>query len=457
MGLAIAKTQSPLTAEHSPNSIEADDEEEVDLKALVKVENIHIDGVKKTDSSLITKQLESLLDAKTFEEVIDGTHNAKLRLQRLGIFKAVEVFIDISRKENASPEGLDVYFIVKEARRLTANAGTSVGNNEGNMMFGCKLNNLRGSGESIKADASIGTSSSSSYELAFNKLLFKSPDCKFLAKVYKASSEMSQSFYKQISEGLGAEIAVPGPIGLHTLKFDGQWRENCGVLPGAPFIIREQCGHVLKSSIQHCLVSDGRDDFILPKKGNLFKHSLEFSGLGGNVKFVKSEIELQLNKEIFSDVILGISFQAGAMRPIGGTDTLINDRFFLGGPMSVRGFKMKGIGPRTREASLGADAFWAAGAHMYTPLPFRPGRGGFGDLFRMHFFANAGNVQNVEFTDSSEINKMVKDARWSYGLGIMMMIGGIARLEVNYCIPKNAKTTDGVNPGLQVGVGMNFL
>ena len=458
MGLAIAKSQKPR-APVPTGQLAEEDEDEVDITIPIKVENVHIDGLKKTEQSLVTKQLESLLDAKSFEELLDSAGHAKLRLQRLGIFKAIEIFVDVSRKEDASPEGLDVYFLLEESRFVTANAGTNVGNNEGNMVFGGKLNNIRGMAESVRSDISIGTRSSSTYELSFSKPLFKNPDCKLLAKLYKSSTEVPQSFYKQCSRGIGMEFTVPSPIGLHNFKYDGQWRENSGVSPKAPFIVREQCGHVLKSSVQHSLVSDGRDDLLLPKNGHFFKHGLEFSGIGGNVKYVKSEVEFQLNKELINDVVLGMSFQAGAMKPIGESDTLINDRFFLGGPLSVRGFKMKGIGPRVREASLGADAFWAAGLHMYTPLPFRPGKGGFGDLFRLHFFANAGNAQDMDLTayNHMEMNKMIKEARWSYGLGLMMMIGGIARLEVNYCIPRNAKTSDGLNPGLQVGVGMNFL
>lgn len=46
---------------------------------------------------------------------------------------------------------------------------------------------------------------------------------------------------------------------------------------------------------------------------------------------------------------------------------------------------------------LGGEAYWAGGLHLYTPLPFRPGKGGFGDLFRTHFFLNAGNLCNLNY------------------------------------------------------------
>lgn len=53
---------------------------------------------------------------------------------------------------------------------------------------------------------------------------------------------------------------------------------------------------------------------------------------------------------------------------------------------------------------LGGEAYWAGGVHLYTPLPFRPGRGGFGDLFRTHFFLNAGNLCNLNY-GKTEQNK----------------------------------------------------
>jgi hypothetical protein len=41
------------------------------------------------------------------------------------------------------------------------------------------------------------------------------------------------------------------------------------------------------------------------------------------------------------------------------------------------------------------QAYWAGGLHLFTPLPFSPGKGGFGDLFKTHIFINAGNLGNV--------------------------------------------------------------
>ncbi|KAK2569062.1 Sorting and assembly machinery component 50-like protein A [Acropora cervicornis] len=46
--------------------------------------------------------------------------------------------------------------------------------------------------------------------------------------------------------------------------------------------------------------------------------------------------------------------------------------------------------------------------------------------------------------------------RWSCGAGLVLLLG-IARLELNYCLPFGAQTSDSLNHGIQVGVGINFL
>jgi outer membrane protein insertion porin family len=47
--------------------------------------------------------------------------------------------------------------------------------------------------------------------------------------------------------------------------------------------------------------------------------------------------------------------------------------------------------------------------------------------------------------------------RLSYGLGLAFCLGGIARIELNYCLPVRAQRGDKPAPGLQLGVGVNFL
>ena len=452
MGIALAKLKAADKPEVLLSTdVDNHDDDILNLQVPANVKNIHIDGLSRTKNELVTKQLERVFDAKTFDSIVSEAHLSKLRLERLGVFSGIQVFIDVADSED--PKDFDVYFLVKELRQISANVGTNVGHNEGNMTVGARINNMRGLAEAIKADVSFGTRVSSSYEIGLVKPLSYNPDKKVALRLLKSVTDLSPSYYKENVKGLGFNLVLPSAIGVHTIGWDFMWREN-SILPSAPFDIREQTGHSLKSSIKHSFISDGRDDWIFPSKGHLLKHNIECSVPGGNVDVCRSDLEIQLNKEIFPNVVVAGTLQAGVARSLSSTPVMINDRYFLGGPLSIRGYAMKGIGQHSEQASLGGELYWASGVHLYTPLPFRSGNGGFGDLFRMHFFANAGNISDMNYIRPKDF---LTNCRYSYGVGIMFMLGGMARLEVNYCIPKNAQPGDIINEGLQVGVGINFL
>ncbi|KAL5006426.1 hypothetical protein ScPMuIL_015232 [Solemya velum] len=210
----------------------------------------------------------------------------------------------------------------------------------------------------------------------------------------------------------------------------------------------------------HSFVRDKRDDKILPTTGTLLKVVQEYAGLGGDVGFVKNDFEFQVNKSFFWDTVVQMSLAGGIMKSLDPSkDVKINDKFFLGGPLTLRGFNLKGVGPHSEGNALGADAYWLGALHLYTPLPFRPGKGGFGELFRTHLFINAGHLGSVssDKTPKENLWQLVETMRWVYGGGIVLRMGKIARLELNYVVPMSVQKGDSVNPGLQFGIGLTFI
>ncbi len=133
----------------------------------------------------------------------------------------------------------------------------------------------------------------------------------------------------------------------------------------------------------------------------------------------------------------------------------VADRFYLGGPLNVRGFEMRGLGPNVDANALGGLTYFASGLHLYTPLPFLTSKTtrGFSDLFRTHLWANAGNL----ITDCRSIDEAAQNFRLTCGLGLALKIGGIARIELNYCIPLRLQRSDRPVPGVQFGIGVHFL
>ena len=100
----------------------------------------------------------------------------------------------------------------------------------------------------------------------------------------------------------------------------------------------------------------------------------------------------------------------------------------------MRGSDTRVIGPSSYGNALGGSLYWVSGFHLYAPLSFRPGKVGLNDLFRSHAFVTAGNVGNLWFSDEigKDLEQVTQDFRLSYGLGIALKLGGVARTELNY-------------------------
>uniref|UniRef100_A0A673JWK3 POTRA domain-containing protein n=1 Tax=Sinocyclocheilus rhinocerous TaxID=307959 RepID=A0A673JWK3_9TELE len=368
----------------------------------VVVQHVNIEGMGRTKEDYLGYEISDVFTARNLVEVMRKSHEARQRLLRLGIFKEVEVVIDVSEGAEALPNGLDVTFEVTELKRLTGSYNTMVGNNEGSMVLGIKLPNMFGRGEKLTFQFSYGTKETS-YGLSFFK---------------------PQSGYYE--------------------------RE---------YIFKES-GHTLKSALSHTMVIDTRNSAILPRRGALLRINQELAGYtGGDASFLKEDVELQLNKPFIWGSVLSASLWGGMIYPLGGQPTSIADRFYLGGPTSLRGFGMYSIGPQSEGDYLGGEAYWAGGLHLYTPLPFHSNKGGLADLFRTHFFLNAGNLCNLNYGEGpyAHLQKLAECIRWSYGAGIILRLGNIARLELNYCFPMGVQSGDRICDGVQFGAGIRFL
>uniref|UniRef100_A0A8C9Y5I8 Sorting and assembly machinery component 50 homolog, like n=1 Tax=Sander lucioperca TaxID=283035 RepID=A0A8C9Y5I8_SANLU len=441
MGTVHAKSLDPLPMHGRDLGVNPDDlmeppepEQESKQEILenkdVVVQHVNIQGLGRTKEDLLGYEISEVFHAKNLIDVMKKSHIARQRLLRLGVFKEVEVLIDTSEGSDALPNGLDVTFEVTEVKRLTGSYNTMVGNNEGSMVLGLKLPNMFGRAEKLTFQFSYGTKETS-YGLSFFKPQPGHFERNLTLNMYKVTGQFPWSSLKETDRGVSAELNFPLGMTNHTLKWEGVWRELGCLARSASFAVREESGHSLKSALS----VQTFDVFALQ----------ELAGYtGGDASFLKEDFELQLNKRLFWDSVLSASLWGGMLCPIGGQPSCIADRFYLGGPTSVRGFGMYSIGPQSEGDYLGGEAYWAGGLHLYTPLPFRPGKGGFGDLFRTHFFLNAGNLCNLNYGEGprAHLQKLAECIRWSYGAGIVLRLGNIARLELNYCVPMGVQSGD---------------
>lgn len=424
----------------------------------VRVQRVTIDGLIRTKDDVIIKEVKPVLAAKTFDELVRLTYNAKIKMERLGLFKDVKIFVDVSKdkKEN----GYDVLFEVDEFRLIkSGKINTEISNNGGNLVLGVEMPNLFGRGEKLNGHYTIGTKRAHGFKVHMKKPLNNNPDIFVGANAFQNYGEYTWSGYKQTDRGFAFDLTFPTVFGSHNLQWEGVWRDLRALSRDTSFAVREQAGHSLKSGLKHTFSIDTRDDPFIPTRGTLWQTCQEYAGIGGDVDFAKQDGTFQYSTTLLWDTIFQVSLAGGLMRPLDPKGSInINDRFFLGGPLTLRGYNFHGCGPHSQDNALGAEAYWLAAAHIYSPLPFRPGKGRFGDLFKTHLFINAGNLGNLDFGNlRGSMANMGQTMRWSYGGGLVLYFAEVARLELNYVVPMGVQKGDKVNPGLQFGIGINFL
>ncbi|CAL1594833.1 unnamed protein product [Knipowitschia caucasica] len=469
MGTVHARSLEPLPMQGPDLGVQPDDieapraEPEATQEVLenrdVVVQRVHVDGLGRTKEDFLTYEIKEVFRAKSLIDVMKRSHEARQKLLRLGIFRKVNVVIDTSRGEGALPNGLEVTFHVTELRRVTGSYHTTVGNNEGNMVLGVKLPNLCGRAERLCLQFSFG-SRETSYGISLFKPQPGNIQRSLSLNAYKVSGQFPWSSLRETDRGASAELTFPVWKTSQSLKFESVWREVSCLSKTAAFAVRQESGHSLKSALSHSMVLDSRSSTILPKSGALLRVQQELAGFSaGDVSFLKENVELELNKSLIWDTVLSLSLWGGLLLPIGDTTTSICDRFYLGGPTSVRGFSRNSMGPQSGGDYLGGEAFWAGGLHLFSPLPFAHRKRGFMDLFRTHFFLNAGNLCNLNYGEgpTAHLQRLAECVRWSYGLGLVLRLGNIARLELNYCVPMGVQSGDRICDGVQFGAGIRFL
>uniref|UniRef100_A0A2A4JHT8 Bacterial surface antigen (D15) domain-containing protein n=1 Tax=Heliothis virescens TaxID=7102 RepID=A0A2A4JHT8_HELVI len=434
-----------------------------------RVDRVNVDGLDRTRDDVIRGTVDELFKAQDFEDVIVRAHKVRQALDNLGCFRNICVYIDVSSGPDATPDGLEVTFQVREMSRVTGGVNAAIGENEGSVVLGVRLPNLFGRGERAQAAYSLGYRNTASFNLTATKPLHIKPYLPEVSgSVYQHSQDYPWSGYHLLDRGVLFDVAFKtSPTTKHTVQWEGLVRDVT-VFNKTSFQLREGSGPHLKSVLRHTISVDHRDEEVFPTQGVFVQLSNELAGLGGSVAHVRAELRAQASHTLSAEagVVLQASAAAGLLHDVRGTQP--PDHFFLGGPTSVRGFQQRGLGPhcdgqalggRVRHTASSSCGVLASGVHLFAPLPLPGARSGLGALFRSHVFVNAGCLAFPEHRGawSGAQARALSLARVSLGAGLCVRLGRAARLELNYVLPLRALPPDRPHAGLQLGLGASFL
>ena len=384
---------------------------------------------------------------------------------------------------NSTPTDIDLFFKVREQGRFSAKGGTDLGNVEGSVYTNFTLRNIFGGAESLNLNYAKGTRTKSAFLATFNTPVQSDPDKRLAVDVLASSTDKPWSSHQEGLQGAGVKYTFGRGSSQHQIGYTGVWRQITGLAEKASPTVRADAGDSVKSSITHTWISDRRNHPFLPNRGYLLKTVSEIAGWGplkGDVAFWKSEMETSAAIPIpipgikgDSGVSLTGGLRAGMLYPLpvgfGSTSqpSCINDRFILGGPTDVRGFKMAGLGPHDGGDAVGGDVYTAGSLNLLMPFP----RVGKDTPLRFQIFANAGRLMALKHNEerggrgTKTVQKDFYASIAQLGEDLPSMAAGfgvvyahpVARFELNFALPLIMRRGEEGRKGLQFGVGINFL
>ena len=155
-------------------------------------------------------------------------------------------------------------------------------------------------------------------------------------------------------------------------------------------------GSTLTSALGYSLNYNTLDNNKNPTDGLLIDWRQDFAGVGGDVTYLKSQIDGKYYTPLVADIIGLIHLQGGMLNKVGNNELRMLDHFQMG-PNLVRGFAPNGIGPRdinpfgTMDA-IGGTKYWGASFELQMPFWFLPKEVG----LRGAVYADAGGLWDYQ-------------------------------------------------------------
>jgi outer membrane protein insertion porin family len=342
---------------------------EVDEGPRVYVERIDIVGNTATIDPVIRRELD-LAEGDAYNRVL--VERSRNRIRQLEFFKDVKI-------EEQAGSALDkTVLLVTVEEQPTGELAFSAGYSSVDQLvvdLSVTQRNFRGRGQNFRARIATG-SFRQQIDFSFTEPRFQGRNLSAGVDLYSYRYDFrEQAGYETLSTGLGVRFGFPlstnASIGLrYTLRSD-DIQVSASTCSSSP-VLCSQTGSRITSLAGYTWAMDRRNDPINPTRGFTTRASQEVAGLGGDVKYVRTEVEGNWYYGITPRFVVTATGEAGYVESYGGERIRINDRFFKGGN-TFRGFETAGIGPRdTRQGDALGGKLYAIGSLEMTVPTFLP-------------------------------------------------------------------------------------
>jgi outer membrane protein insertion porin family len=335
-GYAYANV-SPLTRVNDSTRL-VDLSFEIEQGPQVSVERINISGNSSTRDKVIRREMK-LVEGELFNA--SALKRSRARINNLGYFESV----DVTTSEGSDDSHINIDVDVKERPTGTFSIGAGYSSVDGFVGQGSiTQENFLGRGWRMSLAASIG-GESTTYQVGLTDPYFLDMNLTLGFELYQTDREWTD-FSRKASGGaikLGRAVGEYSRI-LFVYRYEE--KEIYDVDPYASLDIQEEEGTSTISSITSTFSRNTTDYRPDPSRGGVLEASWEFAGLGGTEKFSKYLVDYRHVWPAFWGTTFSAHGRAGYVHGYGDEDIPLDERFYLGGINTLRGFDSREVGPR---------------------------------------------------------------------------------------------------------------
>lgn len=349
-------------------------------------------------------------------EIVEGDAFNQLKLDRslrnirnLGYFRNV----DVQTEQGSTADQTIVRVDVEEQPTGDLSVGAGYSSlDKTTFSFGINEKNFLGTGRSLNLSTSF-SDTRADYSIGLTEPYFLNRDLRGTAEIFSQQSK-SNSF-TTTSKGLGLGVGFDAANDVyHDIKYEYASTTSTQKNSTASSVTGEEDKTLRGSSLTYRLGRSTLNNRFDPTEGSLAEITETYSGLGGNVDFLKSELALGYYKPfMFNRLIFGLRSRVGNVNGLGEKITQSN-RFFIGG-RQVRGFEGGGIGPRdeTTLSAVGGNNMYSGSAEIVSSIGFSKDLG-----LRWTVFSDVGSTWDTDF-ETGVLGANDSAMRQSVGFGLL--------------------------------------
>jgi outer membrane protein insertion porin family len=434
-------------------------------------------GNDTTQDHVLRREMRQFEGAWSSDNQIEA---GKVRLERLGYFKQVEVeTVPVA----SSDDQVDVIYTVEE--ETTGSIGGNIGYSDFGLMLGFNLQeqNFIGSGNTV----AIGINKniySESYNFSFVDPYYTKDGVSRGYSIYFRETdygEFNVANYLTNSQGTGIQFGYP-ISDIQRLNFGITYDKTDIDIGSSPareiwdFVNSEgNIFETLTAQVSYQKVTLNRG--LFPTNGSSTVFSLSSTIPIGDIDYARANYIYKFYRPLTKNYIFGLNIDLGYTKAFGDTqETPFFRNFYAGGPRSLRGFESNTLGPRstnppcyefnyaegtcpnlidtdgdnipdipyynpyanteyTNRVSIGGNIKVEGSLQLIFKLPFIEDQ----RSLRSAFFFDFGNVfsDNCKEYQINCYKPSIEDLRYSFGVGVTW-ITGFGPMSFAFASPQNA-------------------